>query len=321
MIVTVTLNAALDRTLVVPGFALGASRSVDHGLNLAGGKGLNVARALCALGCPALALGFAGGLTGERVRRSLADEGLPHALTSIEDESRTCTAIVDSDSGVATEINEPGPTVQPREIDAFLASFQRALPDADLVCLSGSLPVGIAADFYAVLLERAREAGVPCTLDSRGPALRHGMRAEPLLAKPNRAEAAELFGADVDPLDADAVRRAIPDRAPAALAITLGPEGAVLYSAAGAWRANVPVVRPVDTVGAGDAFVAGLAAGLTRSARGIDMLAALAQPAVVVEMLRLATATAVANTLTIGAGRLDRRDVDRLLDLVEIRPL
>jgi tagatose 6-phosphate kinase len=321
MIVTVTLNAALDRTLVAPGFTLGTSRTVAHGLSLAGGKGLNVARALRALGCPVLALGFVGGLTGERMRRALADEGLQHALTAIEGESRTCTAIVDPEIGAATEINEPGPTIRPGEVVAFLASFIDALPRARLVCLCGSLPTGVSDDFYAGLIERAREAGVPCILDSRGAALRHGMRAVPLLAKPNRVELAELLGANVDPLDAAAVRRAVPNPSPPALAITLGPDGAVLYGESGVWHALPPAVRVVDTVGAGDAFVAGLAAGLVREAGGAELAATLAQPGVPERILTLATATAVANTLTIGAGRLEPRDVERLNQQVVSRAM
>ena len=318
MIVTVTLNAALDRTLVAPGFAPGQSRTADRGLNLGGGKGLNVARAVRCLECPVLALGFAGGFTGEAIRRALDAEGLPHDLTPIRGESRTCTAIVDPESGVATEINEPGAAVSEDEMRAFLASFDRALNRARLVALSGSLPEGIPEDFYAQLIVRARAAGVPCFLDTRGSALRAGMNAAPLLAKPNQHEAAGLLGEAFDPEDSAFVRRALPQPGPTLLAITLGPDGAVLHSRTGAWRARPPVVRPVDTVGAGDSFVAGLAAALVLAGEGRPLEDAVTQPAVLEEMLRLATATAVANTLTIGAGRCDRADIARLLDMVEV---
>ncbi|MDB5076156.1 MAG: tagatose-6-phosphate kinase [Chloroflexi bacterium] len=321
MIVTVTLNAALDRTLVAPDFTLGTSRSVEHGLNLGGGKGLNVARALHSLQCPVLALGFAGGLTGAQIQRSLEAEGLPHQLTTIRGESRTCTAIVDPARSLATEINEPGPPIESDEIAAFLASFDRAVRTARLVCLSGSLPAGMPADYYATLIAHAREAGVPCFLDSRGAALRAGIHAGPLLVKPNQHEAAELFGETLDPFDSAAVQRALPKPGPAGLAITLGADGAVLHSPGGSWRAYAPKVQPVDTVGAGDSFVAGLAAGLVRAADQQDLLDVIAQPDVARTMLRLATATAVANTLTIGAGRCDPADIARLLELVRVEPL
>jgi tagatose 6-phosphate kinase len=186
MILTVTLNAALDRTLVAPGFATGKSWTVERGLELAGGKGLNVARALKSLGCEALALGFAGGLNGARMRQALSAEGLSHSLTEIVDESRICTAIVDPEIGAATEVNEAGPTISRVEIDAFLAIFHEALPSADLVCLSGSLPLGVPEDFYAHLIHVARRANVACILDSRGAALRIGLGAHRIGRKGER---------------------------------------------------------------------------------------------------------------------------------------
>ncbi|MGH2346904.1 MAG: PfkB family carbohydrate kinase, partial [Chloroflexota bacterium] len=138
MIVTITLNAALDRTLVAPGFTLGQSRTVDRALSLGGGKGLNVARALHGLSCAVLALGLAGGETGAAIRRVLAEEGIPSDLTQIREESRTCTAIIDPLSGLSTEINEPGPRVAEDELAPFLDRFQRVLSDASLIALSGS---------------------------------------------------------------------------------------------------------------------------------------------------------------------------------------
>ncbi|HVA92489.1 MAG TPA: PfkB family carbohydrate kinase, partial [Chloroflexota bacterium] len=115
MIITVTLNAALDRTLVASGFTVGRSLTVAPAHVQAGGKGINVARALRALGAPCHALGFAGGFTGAMMRHALAAEGLAHELIPIDAESRTCTAIVDPDRGVATEVNESGPAIAAAE--------------------------------------------------------------------------------------------------------------------------------------------------------------------------------------------------------------
>lgn len=320
-IVTCTLNAALDRTLVAPGFAPGHSWTAATVLAQGGGKGLNVSRALRSLGCAILALGFAGGHVGALMRRALEDEGLPHELTPIARESRICTAIVDPDSGVATEVNEAGPVIDADETAAFLACFGRALARARLVVLSGSLPAGVREDFYAVLITRARAAGVPCFLDSRGAALRAGAEAAPLLIKPNQHEARDLLGRDFDPEDGDFVRGALPRPGPAVLALTLGAAGAVLHAPSGSWRAWPPAVRPLDTVGAGDSFVAGLAAALVRGAGDAPLEAAIGDPAVLEAMLRLATATAAANILTIGAGRCDPGDVARLAPAVTINRL
>ncbi|HXT36099.1 MAG TPA: hexose kinase [Chloroflexota bacterium] len=320
MILTVTLNAALDRTLVAPGFALGQSRTVDSALTLGGGKGLNVTRALLGLDHEVVALGLVGGVTGEAIRVALDLEGVNHQLTEISGNSRTCTAIVDPETGIASEINEPGPTIQERELDAFLKTFRRQVGDARLVALSGSLPAGVPFSFYAHLIGIARQVGVPCALDTSGPALREGLAAAPALAKPNQHEAADLWGRVFDPEDAGSLA-ALPTHGPTLLAITLGAAGALLHGPVGSWRAVPPTVRPIDTVGAGDSFVAGLCAALLDAA-GADSLEAAARHSDVLEhALRLATALATASTLTVGAGICDPEDTARIAAHVRIRKL
>jgi len=320
VILTVTMNAALDRTLVAPGFALGQSRTVDVALTLGGGKGLNVTRALLGLGHDVLALGLAGGVTGEAIRIALDLEGVNHKLTEIGGNSRTCTAIVDPETGIASEINEPGPWIGERELDAFLNTFRRQVGEARLVALSGSLPAGVPANFYAALIEIARRAGVPCALDSSGPALREGLAAAPFLAKPNQHEAAGLWGRAFDPEDAR-ILAALPAPGPTLLAITLGAEGALLHGAVGSWRAVPPSVQPLDTVGAGDSFVAGLCAALVDAAGAGSLAAAARRPEVLEHVLRLATSLATANTLTVGAGICQPEDTARLVSEVRIRKL
>ena len=332
MIVTITMNAALDRTLVAPSFRIGESRDADSVLVLGGGKGLNVARALRALGAPVLALGCAGGTVGDQIRRVLDKEGLLHDLTSIAAESRVCTAIVDPVAGLATEVNEAGPMISESEASEFLERYDRALRMARLVVVSGSLPAGLPERFYGMLAARARAAGVPLLLDSRGAGLRGAIDAEPLLIKPNEHEARELLG-QIDLQDGPAVLRALPRPGPALVAITLGASGSILHAPAGSWRAEAPPVRPLDTVGAGDSFVAGLAAVLYRAVEAeagtrrdaqtlLDATRnAIVRPALLEEMLRTATAVATANILTLGAGRCDADDIARLLPLVRIVPL
>ena len=352
MIITVTPNAALDRTLVASGFAIGESRTVERALILGGGKGINVARALHGLGQPVLALGFVGGRTGELIRAALDAEGLPHELTPIGAESRTCTAIIDPTSGSATEVNEPGAAVTGSEQAAFLDRFDRALDDAQLVALSGSLPPGLPDDFYATLIDHARAAGVPCLLDTSGRALAAGIAAAPLLAKPNQHEATALLGGAFNPEDGAFVARALPSPGPAVLCLTLGADGAVLHASAGSWRARPPRLQVLDTVGAGDCFVAGLAAALVRAMASLQLVdasapgAALPAPgggpgaepvdapsayrralialntsATLEAMLWLASAVSAASTLTIGAGRCGQGDTERLLPQVTITPL
>jgi 1-phosphofructokinase family hexose kinase len=312
MVITVTVNTALDRTLLAPGFTVGHSQMATRSESQAGGKGINVARALQALHVPVLALGFMGGAIGELIHRSLDREGLPHVLTPIQAESRICTAIVDPATGLATEVNDPGPEINLAEIERFITQFDQATAAARLVVLSGSLPPTLPVQFYADLIDRARQRGVPTILDARGAALRQGLEAGPLAAKPNQAEATELFGATTDLLDGAAVRAALPGAGTAVLAITRGAEGAVLHGPAASFMAQAPTVQIQDTVGAGDCFVAGMAAALLQAADDRPLERAITEPDTLRSMLVLAVATATASTLTLGAGRVKIRDIEML---------
>jgi tagatose 6-phosphate kinase len=321
MIVTVTVNLALDRTLLAPGFGVGRSQTATRSESRAGGKGINVARALLALGAPVLALGLRGGLIGGIIERSLVQEGLPHRLTPLAADSRICTAIVDPQAGTATEVNDPGPEVSPAEIERFLQDFDQATATARLVVLSGSLPPALPSRFYATLIERAAQRGVPCILDTKGAALRHGLEARPLAAKPNQVEASELLGPAVDLRDRAAVRAASPRMGAAILAITLGEAGALLHGPEGSFLAQAPGVQAQNTVGAGDCFVAGMAAALLAMAGDRPLADVAKEPATLQGMLSLGVATATASTLMLGAGRVRAEDIERLRGRVVIEPL
>jgi 1-phosphofructokinase family hexose kinase len=320
-IVTVTVNTALDRTLLTPDFRAGRSQTAAQVESQAGGKGINVARALQALGVPVLALGFQGGAIGELIQQSLAREGLTHVLTPIAASSRICTAIVDPTGGPATEVNDPGPEITQEEIERFLGQFDRALGAARLAVLSGSLPPCLPAGFYAELIARARARGVTCILDTKGPALRQGLSAGPLAAKPNQMEAAELLGPSVDLRNGAAVRAALPADGPAVLAVTQGEAGAVVHGPAGSFTARAPAVQARDTVGAGDCLVAGMAAALLDAAGEGSLEAAVQNSGTLRAMLALGVATATASTLTLGAGRVLPEDVAMLRERVVIEPL
>src|SRR5947207_6581327 len=149
MIVTVTMNAALDRTLTVPNFRSGQRHRASGGLTLAGGKGINVARALKRLDVPVVATGLAGGRTGTRVVEELTGEAILNDFVRIVDESRTSTAVVDPTAGSYTEINEWGPHVEPEELAMLLEKLAYLSRGADLVVFAGSLPRGVGDDFYA----------------------------------------------------------------------------------------------------------------------------------------------------------------------------
>ncbi len=175
-ILTVALNAAIDTTLTLDEpLQPGESHRAREALKLPGGKGLNVARVLHTLGVPVHATGLVGGSTADFITQGLRKEGIEASFAPIGGTSRTCNAVVECDSGRVTEINEPGPSISAEEAQAFLGLYERLLPGSEAVALSGSLPPGLPADYYAGLIERARAAGVPAVLDTSGTALRAGI--------------------------------------------------------------------------------------------------------------------------------------------------
>ncbi|MGW6703424.1 1-phosphofructokinase family hexose kinase [Streptomyces sp. NPDC054956] len=303
MILTVTLNTALDVTYRVPRLQPHASHRVGDVAERPGGKGLNVARVLAALGHEVTATGFAGGRTGTLVRELLAESpGVRDALVTCAGSTRRTLAVVDEASGDTTQFNEPGPLVDPAEWSGFLSRYEALLAaGAEAVALCGSLPPGVPVGAYAVLVRAARAAGVPVLLDTSGEALRRGVAARPDMIKPNAAELADLTGSR-DPLPAtrDARRRGAH-----AVVTSLGPAGLLAATAQGAWQAAPPRALAGNPTGAGDSAVAGLLSAL---AEGLDWPERLARAVA----LSAATVTAPA------AGEFDPRTYEEVRGSVKV---
>src|SRR5581483_4536063 len=168
VIVTVTLNAAVDRTLTVPNFQRGQRHRASAGLTLAGGKGINVARALKLLGVPVVATGFVGGSTGTRIVEELTREAVLNDFVPIDDESRTSTAVVDPAGGTYTEINEWGPSVSEEELGMLHEKLLYLTQGAEIVVFAGSLPRSIEDDFYGEATRELARRHVPAVLDTEG---------------------------------------------------------------------------------------------------------------------------------------------------------
>ncbi|MFG1809964.1 1-phosphofructokinase family hexose kinase [Streptomyces sp. NPDC049040] len=307
MIITVTLNVALDVTYRVPALIPHASHRVLDAVERPGGKGLNVARVLAALGHPVTVTGFAGGPAGDEVRRRLAAE--PHAalltdaLVPIDGQTRRTVGVVDAASGDTTMFNEPGPTVAPREWTTLLGVYRELLASADAVALCGSLPPGVPVGAYATLIREARAAGAHVLLDASGPALRRGLAARPDLIKPNAEELAGLTGFAEPAKAARDARR----RGARAVAASLGADGMLVLAEDGGWRAAPPVKLAGNPTGAGDSAVAGLLSG---AAEGLPWPARLAR----------AVALSAATVLAPAAGEFDPAAYEELLPRVEVVP-
>ena len=250
MIVTVTANPALDVTYRVGALEPGAVIRPAEVRKRAGGKGVNVARVLHALGHPVLALGPVGGTDAELIREDLAAAGIPHRLTAIAGVTRRTTALVAP--GEVTLVNEPGPRLSEVEWNGLAEEVARQLDHASALVCSGSLPPGVPADGYARLIGLARKAGVPVVLDTSGDALREGLKAGPDVVKPNADELREL--AD-DP-------RELRARGAGAVLVSQGAEGMLAVTERGTWLARPSRALDGNTTGAGDAAVAGIALNL-----------------------------------------------------------
>ena len=172
MIITVTLNAAIDKTLEVPSFTPGRRhRTVDQ-TTMPGGKGVNIARAIKQLGQPVIATGFAGGATGTRIVEALGDESILSDFVRIHDESRTNTAVLDPTTGLHTEINERGPAVSAQEFELFREKLLYLAQGASICVFAGSLPRGVETDVYPALIREVRRLGVTTMIDTDGEPLR-----------------------------------------------------------------------------------------------------------------------------------------------------
>ncbi|MDQ3791205.1 MAG: PfkB family carbohydrate kinase, partial [Actinomycetota bacterium] len=181
MILTVTLNAAVARTLVVPSLTLGHRHRAPESITLAGGKGINVARSLRTLGVPVLATGFAGGRNGDAIRDGLSAAAIPFDLVEIEGYSRTSTAIIDPMARTQTEINEYGPEVNPSEVREFTRRLEHLMEYATAVVFAGSLPPNLDESFFVDLVQRSRERGLYTVVDSTPSVLRAVLKANPSL--------------------------------------------------------------------------------------------------------------------------------------------
>ena len=312
MILTVTLNAAIDRTVAVPSFRLGRRHRAVESRTVAGGKGINVARALSLLGRPVIATGFAGGPTGARVLEQLSEESVLTDFTRIAGETRINLAVIDPTSGEQTEINERGPAVSPEEVEAFFERLDYLAGGAKICVLAGTLPPGAGDDLYARLVKDLCARGVVVVLDAEGEAMMAGLRAGASVVTPNEREAEELVGQEF--ADRGDLAQGLSElvRLGAGEAAITRPDGCVAVVGEGPERRFLEVrtepLDPVSTVGSGDAFLAGYVAARYED-RPPD------------ECLAYGVACGAESTQHFGAGAVDRRQVERLLGEVAVHDL
>jgi len=261
MIITVTLNAAIDKSLSVPNFRMGRRHRTVEQRTMAGGKGVNIARTLKELGQPVIATGFAGGATGTRIVEQLTEESILNDFVRIREESRTNTSVLDPTTGEQTEINERGPAVSPHEIELFHDKLLYLARGAAIVVFAGSLPRGVDTDLYATLVRDLQRTDVITVIDTDGEPLRQAVRAEPDIVSPNVLEAEELIGHEFS----NEQERSLAVREVASLgareAIMTLPDGCfaqlLIDGQQRLKRARIEPREPIAKRGSGDAFLAG----------------------------------------------------------------
>jgi 1-phosphofructokinase family hexose kinase len=309
MIITVTLNAAIDKSLSVPNFRPGRRHRTVEQRTMAGGKGVNIARTLKELGQPVIATGFAGGATGTRIVEQLTEESILNDFVRIREESRTNTSVLDPTTGEQTEINERGPSVPAREIELFQDKLLYLARGAAIVVFAGSLPRGVEPDMYATLVRELQRTDVTTVIDTDGEPLRHAVRAEPDVVSPNVLEAEELVGHEF----ASEEDRSLAVREIASLgareAIMTMPDGCIAQVLIDGQprlkRARIEPREPIAKRGSGDAFLAGYLAARYEG-RSPD------------QCLRFGVACGAESTARLGAGLIDPREARRLMRDVEL---
>lgn len=303
MILTVTLNPALDVTYRVPALVPHASHRVTAVAERSGGKGLNVSGVLADLGVGTTVTGLVGGRTGALLRADLDARGIAQELVEVPGETRRTLTVVDEEQGDATVFNEPGPPVAEPDWQAFLDGLPELvrMTGAHVVVASGSRPPGIPVSAYADLTLAARRAGALVVVDTSGEALLEALPVHPDVVKPNRDELHEVTG-EHDPLAGAAALQA---RGALDVVVSLGAEGILRRGPRGTGtRAWLREPLSGNPTGAGDAAVAAVAAGMSRLAGWTEILSD-------------AVAWSGAAVLQPLAGSVDPADVARLHELVE----
>lgn len=266
MILTVTLNPAVDMSYKLATLNLDTVNRVTDISKTAGGKGLNVARVAKQLGAKVSATGFLGGNLGDFISQQITEQGIEDQFARISGNTRNCIAVIHE--GQQTEILESGPTITAEEMAAFLISFTDYARDKEIIALSGSLPKGLPTDFYAQLIEIANELNVPVILDTSGETLFNAVKGEykPFMIKPNEEELAGLLGKqELEEKEIIESLHSVLFTDIPLVVVTRGAAGAIVKYHDVIYRVSAPEIKAVNAVGSGDSVVAGFATGLTQN--------------------------------------------------------
>lgn len=306
MILTVTLNAAIDKRYVVEEYKPGQVNRVKECAYTPGGKGLNVSKPASIAGAEVVATGFVGGYSGKYIEAALAPFGIQSEFYHLEAESRSCINIWDEKNQQQTEFLEPGFAVSEEEFQGFLEKFRQLVKKASVVTMSGSAPKGVPVDCYKRMVEICKEESRKVILDTSGALLEKGITALPTMIKPNQDEIKMLTGKACDSVE-DIMEAAtkLHKTGIEIVAVSLGGDGCIVACKDGIYRGVVPKIDAVNTVGCGDAMIAGFALGLAENAS-------------IEDTIRKASAISAASAMHEETGIFCMEDMERILPQVQI---
>lgn len=307
MIYTVTLNPARDRTVVIPDFSAGKVNRIKSFRDDPGGKGINVSKVIRSLGGRSVAMGILGGNTGEYIKSCLDEMGIDNDFVFVSSETRTNIKVFDDVNLVTTDINEAGAPADSETLDKVLARILEKAQKGDIVVFAGKIPTGAPSDLLYKWIGALRENGVHSVLDADSRTLKEGVKAGPMLIKPNEIELAELLDCPMTSLAdiSQGAKRVLAENGIAFVAVSMGADGALFVTERQTYRAKGLKIEAKSTVGAGDAMAAALAYGMDS---GMEMI----------DACRLAIAASAAAVMCEGTQSADRETIDALYEKVEI---
>lgn len=308
MIATVTLNPAVDKTYTCTRFLPGQVNRMDSVRNLAGGKGVNVAKVLRQYEYPVRTLGLLGGYSGELIRDHVTDIGAECRFTPVAGETR-CSVNILSQDGYVTELLEPGPEITEEEIRCFLADYEKGITDCELVILSGSVPGSVSPGIYHDLIHRAAKREKKVLLDTSGIFLRESIGAKPFMIKPNIKELEFLTDRKIQGLREIAEAAvSVNEKGIAHVLVSMGAKGILYVKEGKILRAKAPGVHALNTVGCGDSVVAAFAMAYQR---GMDDE----------EMLKFCVGISAANAATLENGVIPMTLAGELMEKAEVESI
>jgi len=273
MVITVTLNPAMDKTLTVDNYTLGKvnrAQSIRYDI---GGKGINVSKVLINLGIQSTCTGFLGGIWQKTFQEELANRKIECNFIGTVGNTRTNTKIVDNKNKTYTDLNEQGPFIDLDLLSEFLVAFEKMCNKGDIVVLSGGVSLNIPEDIYGTLTSIAKGKGALVILDADGPLLRKGLTEKPQIIKPNNHELSSLF--DIDEKNDEEILQAahkLRSQGIQKVLVSLGERGGFYITEKGTYYAKGLKVNVKSTVGAGDSMVAALVYSIINKLDDIDTL-------------------------------------------------